>query len=365
MTTLNLESAPLLVNYTVANLNHTAFRAVANQAQTQEKTFMRRRPPTQHLPFAPGSLLSTQSYEEAAATLNDKLRELRTVQPQRRGGRADIRFTLRDLPNIKLFGAYWGEDAVAVSSTPLTSWHGILPLEGGIRDLRSGRQVKAKEMIIFTPGHEIDIVWEGGTRAIVASLEDRLLRQHFETAYDMPMPDFSERILCIGQKHPALVSMANLLRLADAEFRQDGGMFGSPIALHHLQSLFCENLLQMLPSDYHLSQRRVLPGPLKRAVDYIHQHLEQPWSMEELLRVSGASRRTLEKAFRDNLQTSPMRYLQQCRLNLARERLRKARPGDIQLADLAHRLGFAQPSHFTTAYKQAFGELPSETLARI
>lgn len=318
-----------------------------------------------HMPFAPGALLATESYEEAAATLNGNFSESRTVRPRRAGARADIRFTLRAMPNIKLFGAYWGGEAVEVNSSPLASWHGILPLEGGIRAVNSGHRVAAGEMIIFTPGHEIDIVWEGGTRAIVASLEDRLLRDHCESAYDRPMRDVSEQVLCIAQQHPALVSMANLLRLADAESRQRGGVFGSTVSLHHLQSLFCENLLQMLPSEHRLSQRHVLPGPLKRAVDYIHQHLEQPWSMEELLRVSGVSRRTLEKAFRDNLQTSPMRYLQQCRLNLARERLRKARPGDIQLADLAHRLGFAQPSHFTTAYKQAFGELPSETLARI
>lgn len=299
----------------------------------------------QHIPFAPGPLLISRSFEEAAATLNGNLSESRTVRPQRRGASADIRFTLRHLPNIKLFGAYWGEEAVAVSSTPLSSWHGILPLAGGIRDLHSGQQVKAGEMILFTPGHEIDIVWAPGTKAIVASLEDQLLRDHVESAYDAHMPAPPERVLRIEQEHPALVSMAKLLRLTDAEFRQGGGLFGLPV--HH-----------------HLNQRRLLPRALKRALEYIHEHLEQPWSMEDLVRASGVSRRSLEQAFRDNLQTSPLRYLQQCRLELARDCLRRARPGDLQLVDLAHRLGFAQPSHFTTAYKQAFGELPSETLAR-
>ncbi len=318
----------------------------------------------QHIPFAPGPLLISRSFEEAAATLNGNLSESRTVRPQRRGAHADIRFTLRHLPNIKLFGAYWGEEAVAVSSTPLSSWHGILPLAGGIRDLHSGQQVKAGEMILFTPGHEIDIVWAPGTKAIVASLEDQLLRDHVESAYDMSMPTLPERVLRIEQEHPALVSMANLLRLTDAEFRQGGGLFGLPVAQQQLQSLFCENLLQLLPVHHRLNERRLLPRALKRALEYIHEHLEQPWSMEELVRASGVSRRSLEQAFRDNLQTSPLRYLQQCRLELARDCLRRARPGDLQLVDLAHRLGFAQPSHFTTAYKQAFGELPSETLAR-
>jgi AraC-like DNA-binding protein len=44
--------------------------------------------------------------------------------------------------------------------------------------------------------------------------------------------------------------------------------------------------------------------------------------------------------------------------------LLRHQPGELQLSELAFRWGFAQPSHFTTAYKQAFGELPSHTLSR-
>src|SRR5690554_8010511 len=106
----------------------------------------------QHIPFAPGHLLISRRFEEAAATLNGNLSESRTVRPQRRGAHADIRFTLRHLPNIKLFGAYWGEEAVAVSSPPLGSWHSILPLAGGIRDRPSGQQVRAGGWSRFTPG---------------------------------------------------------------------------------------------------------------------------------------------------------------------------------------------------------------------
>lgn len=319
----------------------------------------------QRLPFAPGTILASQSYEEAAATLNGNLSESRVIRPQKRGARANIQFNLRAMPELKLFGACWGHDAVSVSSTPLASWHGILPLEGGIINLRNDQQVKAGELILFAPGHEIDIVWHDDTKAIVIALEDRLLRHHVETEYDMQMPMVTERVLCIEQQHAAVASLGNLLRLTDAEFRQGGGLFNRPVAQQQLQSLFCENMLQLVPALCRLPERRIMPRSLKRAVEYIHAHLEQPWSLDELVRISGVSRRSLEQAFRVNLQTSPQRYLQQCRLKAARDCLRKARPGDVQLAELAYRLGFSQPSHFTTAYKQVFGELPSQTLARL
>jgi len=317
----------------------------------------------QRLPFAPGTILASRSYEEAAATLNGNLSESRIVSPQKRGAQADILFNLRTLPEIKLFGACWG-DAVSVRSTPLACWHGILPLAGGIVDLRADRQVKAGGMILFAPGHEVDVIWRDGTQAIVIALDNRLLRSHLEAEYEMGIPSVVERVLYIEQEHPALVSLGNLLRLTDAEFRQGQGLLSLPVAQRQLQSLFCENLLHLVPALRSLPERHILPGGLKRAVEYIHEHLEQPWSLEELVRISGVSRRSLEQAFRDKLQTSPQRYLQQCRLKAARDCLRKARPGDVQLAELAYRLGFSQPSHFTTAYKQAFGELPSQTLAR-
>src|SRR5690606_41336757 len=109
-------------------------------------------------------------------------------------------------------------------------WNVLLPQDGGHIDLHSEQLDKAVEMIHFTPCHEIDIVWTPRTKSIVASLEYQLLRNHVESAYDMSMPYLPERVLRIEQEHPALVSMANLLRLTDAEFRQGGGLFGLPVA---------------------------------------------------------------------------------------------------------------------------------------
>ncbi len=139
-----------------------------------------------------------------------------------------------------------------------------------------------------------------------------------------------------------------------------------------LQLPLCSQALLSLQKHDHavqdnhdnLSPRRVLPGLLKRTLHYIKTNLGQTLSMDELVKVSGASRRSLEQAFRLNLQTSPMRYILHYRLHAAHESLRQAQPGEIQLAVLAKHLGFNQPSHFTHAYKKRFGELPSDTLAR-
>ncbi|MCL5041777.1 MAG: AraC family transcriptional regulator [Gammaproteobacteria bacterium] len=319
-------------------------------------------PGTPQLPFASQPLLITQDYDKAISQLNGALTEERTVSPRGRGQGADVQLTLHALPAVKLFGGHWG-DAVNIHSAPLASWHGILPLTGGISCRQGGTEATAGELLLFAPGHEIDVTWEAHTRAVVIAVDNVTLRRYLQDQHHADLPPVSQRTLHVRREHPALSSLGHLLQLTDAELRAGSHLLDSAAGQQHLQSLFCESLLQLVPGFADQQQRPILPGLLKRTLDYIQANLGQPLSMEELVTVSGASRRSLEQAFRHNLQTSPMRYVLQCRLQAAREALRNSHPGELQLTDLAFRLGFSQASHFTHAYKRAFGELPSQTLA--
>jgi transcriptional regulator GlxA family with amidase domain len=76
------------------------------------------------------------------------------------------------------------------------------------------------------------------------------------------------------------------------------------------------------------------------------------------------SLRSLQLAFRevhDGL--SPRQVYNQIRLDRARQRLLQASGGD-QVTTIALDSGFAHLSRFAMSYARAFGELPSETLAR-
>ncbi len=316
------------------------------------------------LPFASRPVLTSRDYGEAEQLLNHNLDESRRVVPQRAGAGANIQITLEALPDIKLFGACWG-DAVSVHSSPLACWHAILPLAGAVSCIKGGQIAAAGDMLLFAPEHEVEVTWHDNTQAVVVALKTSLSRGHLEQEYLQPLSSPKDRVMIVLRDDPALVSMGHLLRLTDAELAQGSPLLNLPTARKHLQSLFCESLLQMVPALRSSPESRVLPGMVKRAVDFIHAHLDRPLIIEDLVRVSGASRRSLEQAFRQSMQSSPMRYVMQCRLAAARECLRRARPGELQLADVAYSFNFSQPSHFTTAYKQAFGELPSETLARI
>ncbi len=313
------------------------------------------------LPFAGQPWLVSRDLDEVAALLSSQVEE-RSLQPGRRG-QADIHFNMQVMPQLKLFGADWGLE-IGVRSLPLASWHGILPLQGGVTSRPDGQSAAAGELLVFTPGHKVDVVWHEGTQAVVIALDAACLVDHVRRQHCSEVARVPAQAQLIGRQHPALVSLGNLLGLVDREAGSPSGLLASPIGQQHLQHLFCENLLNLIPSLSALPQRSLLPGTVKRVVDFIHAHLDQPLCISQLVAVSGASRRSLEQAFQRSLGTSPQRYIQRCRLEAIRELLLRHQPGELQLSELAFRWGFAQPSHFTTAYKQAFGELPSQTLAR-
>jgi transcriptional regulator GlxA family with amidase domain len=58
---------------------------------------------------------------------------------------------------------------------------------------------------------------------------------------------------------------------------------------------------------------------------------------------------------------SPMQYLRATRLEHARELLRRSQP-ERRIADVALDCGFTHLGRFAIAYREKFGESPSETV---
>ena len=99
---------------------------------------------------------------------------------------------------------------------------------------------------------------------------------------------------------------------------------------------------------------------VKRAVEFMRDHLDADIGVPEICAAAFASRRTLQYCFEEFLHTTPQAYLRALRLNEARRALKAAHQPPI--TELASTLGFASASHFTRHYKLMFDELPSETL---
>jgi AraC-like DNA-binding protein len=87
-------------------------------------------------------------------------------------------------------------------------------------------------------------------------------------------------------------------------------------------------------------------------------------SVSDLCRAAGVSERTLEYAFRDVMRMTPVAYLTRLRLHRVRQALLAGSQGTTTVTAEAANWGFWHFGEFSRAYKQCFGELPSETLRR-
>ena len=109
-----------------------------------------------------------------------------------------------------------------------------------------------------------------------------------------------------------------------------------------------------------MSHRKVVES----AKNYVLERADEPVTVEELCKAVGVSRRSLQTCFHEVMGTNPVNYLRTMRLNAARRELRSNDGKAGNVADVAARWGFWHLSHFATDYRNLFGELPSNTLAR-
>jgi AraC-like DNA-binding protein len=86
--------------------------------------------------------------------------------------------------------------------------------------------------------------------------------------------------------------------------------------------------------------------------------------VSDLCRVAAVSERTLEYAFKEIMGLTPVAYLVRLRLHRVRQALLAGTQGTTTVSAEALNWGFWHFGEFSRAYKDCFGELPSDTLRR-
>jgi AraC family transcriptional regulator, ethanolamine operon transcriptional activator len=103
----------------------------------------------------------------------------------------------------------------------------------------------------------------------------------------------------------------------------------------------------------------------RRARDYIQHNLSNGISIVSLCKEVAVSRRSLESVFKSVVGVSPGSYVRALQLNGVRRELLSGASADTSIGVIAARYGIWHWSRFSHAYRQLFGELPSQTRARL
>jgi AraC family ethanolamine operon transcriptional activator len=101
---------------------------------------------------------------------------------------------------------------------------------------------------------------------------------------------------------------------------------------------------------------------VKLAEDYALARDDDRLYVTDVCVAAGVSERTLGYAFQEVMGMSPIAYLTRLRLHRVRQALRMATRGSTTVSAQALNWGFWHLGDFSRAYKDCFGELPSETL---
>lgn len=110
--------------------------------------------------------------------------------------------------------------------------------------------------------------------------------------------------------------------------------------------------------DGTLDQKRARLHAVK---DVIDSDLRHPWSIAELARRAGLSRRSFNIRFRAAFGVSAIDYIRISRLDAAKEALVYRQ---FSVAEAAYHVGYSSPANFATAFRKRFGFAPSRCRAQ-
>ena len=156
----------------------------------------------------------------------------------------------------------------------------------------------------------------------------------------------------------------SLVRRFLSAAEQRSQLLDSPAALDYFQNelVAATKNLFMRCQDSHSRNFVRWYCQTKSTIELALSHPNQTLSISDLARQSGVPERTLRTAFQRCYGLSPVEYLRILRLHRARGLLRARCPDETTVTQIGFGLGFWDLGRFAGAYRQLFGERPSETL---
>ena len=93
---------------------------------------------------------------------------------------------------------------------------------------------------------------------------------------------------------------------------------------------------------------------LGRAFAYLHEHLHEAISVDDLARVAGMSKAVFHRRFKAATTLSPLQFMKAIRLNNAAALI----AGGMNIAEAANQVGYASPSQFSREFSRQYGMAP-------
>ncbi|MEE0421131.1 MAG: helix-turn-helix domain-containing protein [Lachnospiraceae bacterium] len=107
----------------------------------------------------------------------------------------------------------------------------------------------------------------------------------------------------------------------------------------------------------HLKNSPPCSKSIRAAINYMHRHLQEKITLDQLAQASGLSSGRFSHLFKEETGVSPMTYLLRIKMETAQTMLSFS---DYTLSEISTILGFSSESHFIQAFKRHWGMTPGK-----
>jgi AraC-like DNA-binding protein len=277
-------------------------------------------------------------------------------------------FSLSQLGPMCIGDCAYGSDVRLVLGE-LGSYHVTIPLTGSLVTTQRGATVTAtpSAAAVYQPvGATVLDRWAGNCRVVGVKIDTAALEATLAASLgrDITTPiDFGPS-LDIGTGPGR--GWAELVSAVNAQIHRGGGILDQPLVAAPLANALLSGLLAAADHPFRAALAEPPPGcrppVIRRAIEFMHEHADEPITINEIARHCSVSVRTLQEGFHRHVGQPPLRQLRQIRLAKARASLKTANPHQDTVLSIAHRWGFTHLGRFASDYQAAFGELPSVSL---
>jgi AraC-like DNA-binding protein len=262
---------------------------------------------------------------------------------------------------------------VRLRTAEAEDFHVNLPLRGRAESRSGGGESVATgpgEGLVFPPGAPAEMSWSADCEQLCLMIPQARLEAELEMLLGRPLRGRLDFAFAADLTSPMAARLRTVLELLVDELEHQTDWSRNTHVGRHVEGLVLDGLLlglqhshsALVTGDRPPRRSRGMSSTIRRAVELIEEQPSQPWTTVRLAAEVHLSVRALQEGFRRDLATPPMAYLRQVRLRRAREALQAADRDATTVRAVAARLGIVHMGRFAAAYREAFGETPSETL---
>ena len=222
----------------------------------------------------------------------------------------------------------------------------------GLADIK-----KSESVLLKCGNHFVDLIKELGD-GVIEVVFIHLFPQVLQSIYQDELPKLLQKR--VDFNHLNVISKETVLEkyVESLDF-----YFATPeLVNEEILNAKMKELIQLLIVTNNVGSIYELVADLSsgshaQVKEVVRQHLYSNRSIEELAIMCNMSLSTFNRAFKKEFSASPVKYINQQRVNKAKDLLHDL---TLSMADIAYEIGFNDPLYFSRIFKRLTGRSPSQ-----